>query len=499
MKRGLACLLAVILLFLLCACGTEPEQLLGSDDTNDGKTITVDADELIMAYHSAYSLDPFGEITDLNREISKLCFEPLFALDNNMLTYAVLASSIQKNSDLEYRIILDTERTFWDGSAITAKDVVFSYLKAVASTNYAYLSAIIADVRESGSDVIVKLVQENVNFPNAMTFPIIKKANYGTPTSERIDYVGSGLYIPSYNEGVKLTLNAFHPRANTAKVHTILLKTVPDFEAMNDSLTADIINAGYSEMVGDTLPSVSGNVYQVPLNRMVYVGFTSAGVCTDPNLRAAISLAIDRTRVNAFFGGYSEVTQTPFNPNYSKIETGCTNLIQNVEAAKAKAQTAAFSGTLRLAVNKNNASKVSLAGELQRELEAVGISVKVLSLDFDAYKDAVLYGGCDLYIGEIKLSSDYNFFELMDSLTPKQGILCSQYLCDARSAFLRTGDCTRFLAAFDAELPFIPLVYRDGVVAYSSNLVVTQSDTFENAFYNLAYTQEITTVSQNAE
>ena len=499
MKKGFTLFLAAVLLAICCACGSEPGQLLGSDDTAESKTVTVDADELILAYHPSYSLDPYADITDLNREIAKLCFEPLFALDSEMLTYAVLAASVEKISDFEYKIILNPEHTFWDGSPITADDVVFSYSKAISSSNYAYLNAVFSGVSKSGNDVSVKLIKENINFPNAMTFPIIKKANYAVPTATKIDYIGSGLYIPSYNDGAKLTLNAFHPRGGSVKVKTVLLKAVPDFEAMNDSLKANIINAGYSELIGNTLPAISGNVYQVPLNRMVYIGFTAAGVCTDTNLRAAVSLAIDRTRVNAFFGGYSEVANTPFSPSYKKVETACTNLIQNVEAAKAKVQSVVSPGTLRLAVNSDNTAKVNLANELQRELEAVGISVRVVSLDFASYRDAILYGGCDLYIGEIKLSADYNFSELIDSLTPKQGILCSQYLVDTRNLYLRTGDYTRFLAAYEVEMPFIPLVYRDGVAAYSSNLVVAPSDTFENAFYNLAYTQEIKTESGDVE
>ncbi len=499
MKKGISFLIAAILLISYCACGSEPGQLLGSDDTAENQTVTADADNLILGYHSSYSLDPYAEITDLNREIAKLCYEPLFNLDSNMMTYAVLAASVHKVSDLEYKIILNSSRIFWDGSAVTAADVVFSYTKAVASSNYAYLSGIFTGVEASGNDLIVKLIKENINFPAAMTFPVIKKANYSVPTSTKIDYMGSGLYAPSYNNGAELSLNPFHPRAGTAKVKKFLLKAIPDFTAMNDSLAANIINAGYSELVGDTLPMISGNVYQIPQNRMVYIGFTAAGVCADPNLRAAISLAIDRTRVNAFFGGYSETADTPFNPNFSKITTSCTNLMQNTTAAISKFQAAEFMGALRLVVNSDNAAKVNLANELQRELSAIGISVNVLSLDFGAFQNAVLYGGCDIYIGEIKLSADYNFNELIDSLTPKQGILCSQYLCDTRNAYLRTGDSTRFLAAYEAEMPFIPLVYRGGVAAYSSNLIVTQSDTFENAFYNLAYTQEITTVSQDAE
>ena len=499
MKKTIALFLAMVMLFLYSACGSEPGQLIGSDDTAESKSTSVDAEELILAYHSAYSLDPYADITDLNREIAKLCYEPLFAPDSEMMTYAVLAASVEKISDFEYKIVLNTGRTFWDGSAITADDVVFSYSKAIAGADYAYLSSIVSDVSKNGNDVVVKLVKENINFLNALTFPIIKKANYVAPTESKIDYVGSGMYIPSYNDGAKLTLNAFHPNAAEAKVKTVVLKAVPDFDALNDSLKANIINAGYCELIGNTLPTVSGNVYQVPLNRMVYIGFTAAGVCADTNLRTAISLAIDRTRVNAFFGGYSEIAKTPFNPNYKKVETSCNNLIQNIEAAKAKVQSIISPGTLRLAVNSDNTAKVNLANELQRELEAVGISVRVVSLDFASYRDAVLYGGCDLYIGEVKLSADYNYSELIDSLTPKQGILCSQYLVDTRNLYLRTGDYTRFLAAYEVEMPFIPLVYRDGVVAYSSNLVVAPSDTFENAFYNLAYTQEIKTVNGDAK
>lgn len=497
MKRGIAFLSAAILLWSCSACATEPGQILGPDAMTD-KTVTADAEELVMAYHAPYSLDPYADITDQNREIAKLCYEPLFAMDSEMLTYAVLAASVEKLSELEYKIALNPLRTFSDGSAITPGDVVFSYTKAI-SGYYAYLSSIIAEVRESGNDVTVRLLKENVNFPKAMTFPIIKKADYAAPTETEINYVGSGIYMPSYIGGAKLSLNPLHPQAGTAKVKTVLLKAVPDFSALNDSLKANIINAGYSELIGNALPTVSGNVYQVPLNRMVYLGFTAAGVCTDSNLRAAVSLAVDRARVNAFFGGYSEVTDTPFNPNDSKIQASCANLIQNVEAAKAKVQSIVMPQTLRLAVNSDNTAKVNLANELQRELEAVGIPVRVVSLEFSSYRDAVLYGGCDLYIGEIKLSADYSFAELIDSLTPKQGILCSQYLCGTRDAYLRTGDPSRFLSAFEAELPFIPLVYRAGVVAYSSNLVVTQSDTFENAFYNLLYTQEIKTVNGDAQ
>lgn len=487
---------AAAALMLLCGgCRFRAEDFGVSQTPDVPVTEQVKLERLIIGYNETMPLDPFSETSEVNLQITKLCFEPLYELDAQMQPRGVLASADEKISDTEYRITLNGQRVFWDGSGVSPKDVVFSYQKAAASPFYSYLSLSIESVRADSDSVVVRLTRPNVNFRMALGFPVIKAVKHSRGGSDWPGYIGTGPYRPVFDGTARLEADAGHPDYGSCCVRTMILKNTPDFEAMNDSVAASIIQAGYSSLPGGKLPTISGNVYASDRNTMVYLGFCPGGKADQAELRRAVSAALDRGRLRAFYGGYAEAARTPFNPSFSKITGKCASLSYDPGAAEETAKN--FSRLrLTLAVNEENAVRCGVADEIAGELENAGLKVRVKRLPYEMYRETALYGGCDMYLGETDVCPDFSFFEILGGAPGKPGAACSPELSAARDSYLSTGDESGFLERFDLELPFVPLLYRDGAVLFSSNLVVTLSGTFMSAFANAGRTEILQKAAQ---
>ena len=111
------------------------------------------------------------------------------------------------------------------------------------------------------------------------------------------------------------------------------------------------------------------------------------------------------------------------------------------------------------------------ASLLQRQLEDAGFRVTVESLPFAEYSNRIKTGNYDLYIGEIRLSNDMDLSPLL-----VQGGASSHGLAigaaSAAYAGLRSGESapSAFKEAFEQSMPFVPLIYRQGVLTYPNEV-----------------------------
>lgn len=484
MTERLTALLLVLVIALSAGCAVEEGQFGEIDDKPIQTTQTLPLEEMTVSYNSSYSLDPYSRNTELNLQLAKLCFEPLFAIDEEFDTYGLLASALTKISDTQYLITVNPARVFWDGSAVTAGDVVYSYNKAISGVNYSYITAAVLSVEERDGGVLVTLVKPNVNFANLMSFPVIKN-NANKSVS---DYIGSGLYIPSLGAADVLNLNSLHPRAQSASVKKITLVDSPDFEAMNDSVAAGLLNGFYADMSGNTLPIISGNVFGVRQNRVIYLGFNRGGSFSDVNLRSAVSMCIDRSRLVGYLGGYCEVATSLLHPAAS--EGVCSALKYDTTAVDAIFDELGELTAITFLVSESNDLKLRIAEEIAKQLTAGGFPVTLKKVNYEDYLAAIASGAFDMYLGDLPLSDDLSFDTLITA-SGTLGVSASATLIAARDNYLATGNDENLLSVYNSELPFSVLLYRKGMVAYSSNLVITAGDSFDYAFCNIEQTKVI--------
>lgn len=64
--------------------------------------------------------------------------------------------------------------------------------------------------------------------------------------------------------------------------------------------------------------------------------------------------------------------------------------------------------SLRLVVNRDSTIKTAIAGQLAQDLQALGAEVTVEELGWADYTAALAAGDFDLYLGEVRLTGDFD-------------------------------------------------------------------------------------------
>lgn len=140
-------------------------------------------------------------------------------------------------------------------------------------------------------------------------------------------------------------------------------------------------------------------------------------------------------------------------------------------AKQAIAQSGYSPNQLKLSILvNNNAAKQSVATLLKQQLEAVGFSVSIDSENAKNFNTKVSANNFDIYIGETKISADMNLYTFFSEKgTTHYGIDLSKSKTAKSYESYMKGDCEigKFVIDFSEEMPFIPLVYRQGMICYS--------------------------------
>jgi ABC-type transport system substrate-binding protein len=118
-----------------------------------------------------------------------------------------------------------------------------------------------------------------------------------------------------------------------------------------------------------------------------------------------------------------------------------------------------------MVVNRESLAKQTIASNIAARLEELGITVTLETLDWDDYSAALSAGSFDLYIGEVKLTGDFDITSLVSGALNYGG-----YQNGEVSALLQTWKAssgqTRLIAAqslyaaLAEDLPFATLCFK---------------------------------------
>ncbi len=474
-KKYLSLLLAVVLVAVtLSACTAQSptsEHKLVTETTTE---IVADTTSFKLSYSQSDSLNPFESQSLNNQVLEELIFDPLFTIDESYEIQPKIGASYSYTDNKTITVTLNDSVKFSDGTAVTADSVVYSFEQAKGSPHWGNsLKAISSAVKVDDKTVKFNLSYENPNAHNLLTFAIASDKSDDKGYS-----IGSGKYKYGDGDGeVFLELNSLHSDFSP-RITKITLINITSAESIINAVNIGNISYAASDMSGTSGVRLQCNKKAVNLNNMVYLGINcKKGITKDENIRKAISLAINReTLVKTAYQGYAKAATSVFNPA-SKLGKQTQIFSDNEDTSGAKQaidQSSAKAGSLNLTlvVNNSEANK-SAATYIKQQLDAVGFNVTISNLKGKKYLTAVQKGNFDIYLGETKLPNDMNLNSFYGSKgATRYGIdLKNSQSGKSYDSYMKgEGEIGGFILDFSKELPFIPLLYRQGMICFTKSM-----------------------------
>ncbi|MEG0839147.1 MAG: ABC transporter substrate-binding protein [Hydrogenoanaerobacterium sp.] len=504
-KRTLLVYILCVLFLLLCGCG---KSLADIPVKNSGKEQKSNAEEAVppditkidsikIAYNNTDSLSPYLATSTVNINIMPLIYDSLVKTDRQYEIKNLLAEKIDLTKE-QCSVKIRSGITFSDGSPLTPADVVYSATQVMAgeSAYQGLLSNVTEVTAAEDGTIIFKLKAPDRLFANLLTFPIV---------CESVPNVGSGRFVlKGSGESTQLVPNPLWFGQSNDKIKKIELINQLDKETLIYSLKLGTINYAYSDLSGNEALALGISTQAVPLNNLVYLGINSTSkLLSDIKMREAINVCLNRPQLaEGAYAARATAAYTPFNPAIPGIAaldikrqsyTEATALMTQLGYKSEEKDSDGYYTTktnrlsLRILVNKDNLCRMQLAADIQRQLKELGIQIIIDARSFDEYKAALTKWDFDLYIAEVKL---YNNRDITFLLSGKSSLgfgAANNDALMAANAALMAGDTDEksFLTEFDNTLPFLPLLYRSGMVAFSREVTFERTATEQDIFYNI--------------
>ena len=463
---------------------------------------------LHVPYCSSDSLNPFFAQGEDNLLLWPLAYLSLYALDSSFMPQPVMAATTTQTAT-EVQLTLKSGIMTAQGVQLSVADVLYSFRLAKESPAFkTQLSGIASIAIGATADVIVfTLSKPNINACSLLTFPIVQ---YGTADKTTDLPVGAGAY--SYiktAEGIEMTYNPNYYNGNVRCAQIKLVDSAAD-ASKAFSLKSERIDCSFSSLSDGEVLRLAATATTIPMTNLVFLGVNAQKEHLHSAVfRRALSKLVDRQAVvDHAFCSYAQATSLPVHPDWgalktetaentttadvygaksllSTYETGESELIEQADPTLIGPQTRY---ALELVCCENNNFKTGAATQIADQLAAADIDVTVRVLSEEDYFEAIRDGDYDLYLGEVRLTADMNLSVFLFPGNPLGWGIDNEAdttnaAWDAYCAGVsRLGD---FLQTFAAEMPFIPICYRQGIFYTSRSLVNEVFCTPDNLFDNI--------------
>lgn len=503
-RRLTALALALLLALSLSGCWEEevPEEDDFWNDTAQDEPVSDEplstVSRFTLPYLTGQTFDPVDCIDGVQQVIGALLYEPLFTLDEHFEPQGVLCTAAEFNAEtLTYTLTLRSDVLFSDGSPLTASDVLAVYRRAAESTRYGARFAHVTAMRlRSTNELLITLDRADARFPALLDIPIVKSGTEGELVPP-----GTGAYLyVSDADGAALLANSAWRGANALPLERIALFGAKDNDTAASLFTANSVHLLRTDPTGRDALAASGDVTvtAIPTASMQFLGFnTQRALLSDAAVRTAMSAVIRRdTLAQALLSGHARPAQLPIAPESPLYPADAEQTL--TEAAYAAALesagvTAARPRSLTLLVNEENSFRCAVAQSLSEQLSTENLTVTVQALAWSDYLAALERGSFDLYLGEVRLTADWDAGALLEAEGAlNYGGFTSEPLTSALTDFLARGDAASaaaYGAAFAAETPFSPLLFRSEALLSPAGLIEGMAPTASTPFASLAHWQ----------
>lgn len=492
--------LALVLL-LLSACGGPESPEPTPSPSSTVTPVSVEPASFTLPYYPDSGFHPITGSNRTNLALGGLVYEGLYEVDPSFEAQPVLAVSSTLSEDgLTWTFTLRQGVTFTDGTALTAQDVVTSLNLARESALYSARLAAITSVTAGEGTVVIRLSAPNGVLPVLLDVPIVR--------GEGDRPLGTGPYVLS-GSGSELSLTARQGwwRGETLPVASISLYPIQETDDLLYAFDTREISMVYTDLTGSNALGFAGSyeTLDYPTTVLLYVGFnTRSGLCRDAALRRALSYGMDRSTVaTALLSRHAQAAALPFHPDSALWDDTLagglayapqTMLEQLEEAGWSRSGETMVKGrqalSLRLLVNQENTYKVGVADYLATSLSQSGVAVTVEKLPWESYTAALAKGDFDLYLGEARLTADFDLSPLLVSGGALNYGGFSNATITTLVSSLRgaTGEARPAAAAalvqeLAQQAPFVPLCFKSWSLLSQWGQVSGLTATQQNVFY----------------
>ncbi len=419
-----------------------------------------------LAYYPDGGFNPFTCTKLANRAIMSLLYQRLFVVGSDYTVKTDLVKSYEFSSDLRSLTMTLDHVTFTDGTALTSQDVVAS-LKAAAGEGSIYGSRFFHVTDFEATDAYTVTVYTDTPYemlPMLLDVPIVRTADVAAAQP-----MGSGPYaLRGTGEAMHLERKLGYSGPITLSPKSITLYTATSTTEIRDDFEFRSINLSYTDPGSASYVDYRSDceLYEVPAGILLYLGCNcESGLFTDETVRAALTYAIDRdVLLSDPYNGFAQAATLPADPNSPFYDQAlAAGYSYAPEKFKSVIKNNAFMDTeITLLVNGDSGYRVQAADKIAKDLTAAGLKVTVNSLTGSSYENALIAWDYDLYLGETRLSSNYDlsqFFRPWGDLS--YGGMDDSVLYDAcLDALENSGNYYNFHQAIAKDGRLVPVLFR---------------------------------------
>lgn len=418
MKKILALCLSAALMLSFGGCGGTGGHIPTGDGLTpeEGETgpsaVTTpqeQAQEMKMVYYPEESFNPYQCYDDTNRALFGLLYQGLFTIDRDYETEPVLCDHYTRSSDMKTYTFYIRQATFSDGTQVTAQDVAASLRRAWDSGYYQGRFTRVEDIsvtEDGGVRFDLEVAYENL--PLLLDVPIVKAAQV---ESDRP--LGTGPYRLDSSAGeLRLTKRAdwwckSDLAVNASVIH---LTQAQDPAQIRDAFQFDDVSLVCTNPGSDRYADYRCDyeLWDCENGVFLYLGCNlSSDLFSDPEIRAALTYAVDRDALAAeFYNGFARSASLPASPLSPFYDSGLAARYSwdSAKLTKVLSDKGLTGSPVRLVVNADDSLRLRVARRIAQMLRDCGLDVSVLGYGTADYKQALRQGGFDLYLGQTRLS-----------------------------------------------------------------------------------------------
>ena len=484
--------LGLALCLLLGGCGGQGTQ--APEPTASGDLIPATEPERTKQFGLSYDpeagLNPYGCTTLINRTVMSLLYQGLFTVTSSYAAEPVLCKSYQVSADEKTYTFTLEQAVFSDGAPLTGEDVAASLRAARGSAMYGdrlqYLSGI--SVNEAGQ-VVLTLSTPYEMLPLLLDIPIVPADETGKDFP-----LGTGPYrlAQTDSETKLLRVQSWWCEYPPAVSYDTVYLTA----TTNPAQVRDNFEFGGTDVVCAD-PSAKSYVafrcdyelWDCAAGILLYLGCNrNEGVFANENVRAALTHGLQREALLSNYNGFAQAAYLPAAPTASCYDTALAANYGYDPAALTKSLSGAgmYGMEITLLVDGGDTARVGAARLIAQQLESCGLKVSVREQTGEKYAADLKYGRFDLYLGEIRLSPNFDltpFFSAEGAAGAYGGMASGTLYQQNLAALENSGNYYELYKAVMEDGRLCPLAFRTYAVYATRGVAANLLPGLDNVFH----------------
>lgn len=387
-----------------------------------------------LSYGEPTTVDPIMGLDYSPSFLSSQMCDTLLKRNEDQITEPNLASYTQVD---DKTVVFDLRKDvkFWDGTPMTADDVVYSLERAAAPSSYlAYIFENVASIEKTGPyQVTVKLTRPDALFVDAMgsfSGAVVEK-DFSEKAGKELGTPAGGIMCTgpfefkkwTSGDSIELARNdEYWDKENQPHAEKLKFKFFSDSTALAQALISGEIDGAYeipTSVVSRLSDASTGSVTVGPSRQYTDMLVRSIeGPLADPEVRRALSGVMDREGIaRVIYAGTAEPRVTIVEPDtwdpeakdqWEALEKEREQEVpMSVEEAKKLVEESDYDGTpIQLQTLAGDETQNKMGQIIQQSASEIGLKVEILPLQPTEYSEV----GLDKTkkAGDLQFSTSWN-------------------------------------------------------------------------------------------